>query len=288
MIQLLALSGRLGSRNLWLILAGLQACTSVWQVQISQDWPASTLLACLVWSGALICLEDQLADLEIRPSRAGAALGGLLLLFSLWRTRVILHLDTAVYALPLLQGLGLALLCAPPRQLGRFRDSLLVLALFPLQLVLMRALPEQLISALTARIAQLLLLLFGWDVAVQGREIAVGVARLQVVGACNGIDLIAQITAIAVIFVLAFPLRSRRQRLVFVALAPALGLLTNAARIALLAAVISGSGSAGTPLFVFFHDQWGALVFAGLAATLLGWIYYRVLDRELRRHESHG
>lgn len=275
-------------RRLWLALAACQALTSVGLVHLSYDGPLMPLLAAVVWCGALICLEDQLTSLHPRPTLLGAALGALLLLFSLWRALVSLHHDTVVVLLPVLQGLGLALLCTPPRSLRRFRDLLAVLSLFPLQLALMRALPEALISSLSARLAQALLLLLGWDVAVQGRQIQMGLARLQVVGACNGIDLIAQLSAIAVIFVLAFPLSRRRWRFAFLALAPVVALLTNAVRVALLTAVISGTGSASEPLFVFFHDQWGALLFAGIAMAILGWIYYQVLDRDLRRLEGHG
>lgn len=247
-----------------------------------------TLLALVVWGGALICLEDQLPTLAPHPSTIGLAAGSILLLFSLWRGIATLHMDTVVYALPLLQGLGLALLCAPPRALRRFRDPLLVLALFPLQLALMRALPEQTISEVTARLTQGLFLLLGQDVAVQGRVVALGTGSVRISQACNGIDLIAQLAAIGVIFALAFPLQRRALRLGLVVLAPLIALLSNAIRIALLAGITTSAWPQRQLLFLFFHDEWGALVFSGLAMGAFGWLYLLVLERELQSRGIGG
>jgi hypothetical protein len=44
--------------------------------------------------------------------------------------------------------------------------------------------------------------------------------------------------------------------------------------------VSTGSGK-GTPLFRFFHDDLGSLLFSGIAVFVFGTLYMRLLEREL-------
>lgn len=159
-------------RRLWLTLAALTAVGHIAMVSVTQE-KTLALMTLLIWGGALLCLEDQFPALVPAPSAFG--LGALVLAFGLQRTSAVLHLDFAASVLPLWLGLGLALLCLPLRQLRRWGPSLLVLALLPLSL-----------------------LLNGGGVSVAGP--------------CSGIELIAQLLVIAVVFVLAFPLPVRRSR----------------------------------------------------------------------------
>lgn len=268
-----------------MVLAGLQATLSVWLVQATQHNPSLTLLAVVVWGGAVICMEDQLEQLELRPSRASLVAGLLLLLLVTLRSTLVLDKERIVLVLPLLQGLALVLLLRPLRQLASLRQPLVVLSLFPLQDLAMRLLPDYGVSVITAKLAQIYLLVFGVNAASSGRMVLLGERGVEVLGECNGMDLMAQLTAIAIVFALAFPIRSRGMRIGFVALAPLLAVLVNAGRIAILAVLNGTTFGNGFDLFQFFHDEWGSLVFAGIATVLLGQIYMALIERELdRRH----
>jgi exosortase/archaeosortase family protein len=279
----LLLCEALGSTGfLWKLLAGLQATLSVWLIQATQHNPSLTLLAVIVWGGAVICIEDQLDQLEPRPTRAGWTAGLTLLLFCTLRSLSVLDKDTAVLVLPLLQGAALVLLLQPIRQLASQAQPLIVLSLFPLQELATRFLPDFWLSAVTAKITQVYLLLFGLNAATSGRYVLLGQRGVAIQGACNSVDLIAQLTTIAIVFVLAFPIRSRILQLSFVAIAPVLAILVNAGRIAILAALNSSSLANRDDLFTFMHDEWGALVFAGIATMVLGQMYLALVERELR------
>lgn len=232
-----------------------------------------------------MCIEDQLDHLDCRPSGWSLLAGLALLLIATVRSSLVLERDTVVLALPLLQGLGLALLLRPIRQLASLRQPLVVLCLFPLQDLATRLLPEYWLSVLTARLSQVYLLLFGLNAVSTGRIVVLGERGVEVQGACNSVDLIAQLTAIAIVFALAFPIRSRWTRIGFIALAPVLAIVVNAGRIAILAALNSSALSYGPRLFTFMHDEWGALIFAGIATLILGQAYMVLIERELdRRH----
>jgi cyanoexosortase A len=267
-------------RNLWLLLAGAVATQNLAVFHTSQSAHTS-VFALLVWGGALICFEDQIENLNPTPVLAGLVAGSALLVWVLARTAVILHWDGMIFALPPLAGLALALLCRPPRDLKRFLDPLLCLLMFPAYALMMRALPEEPLSLLTARIAGFWLGILGLNVAVTGRDVMLPGGGVEVLGACNGLDMIAQIICVALIFLLAFRIRSNRSRLVLLLAAPLIGLVSNTLRIALLA-VFAGQGqSKGSFLFDFFHKDGGSLVFSGVAVFVFGMLYMNLLEKEL-------
>ena len=267
-------------RNLWLLLALLVATQNLAVFHTSQSANV-TVLAVMIWGGALICIEDQLDDFKPSPGLIGLVLGTILLLWVLARTAVILYWDGLLYALAPLGGLALTLLCQRLRDLGRFRDPLLCLMLLPSFALLMRVLPEAPLSHLTARGAGFWLSILGLDVVVKGRSVMLPGGGVQVLAACNGLDMMAQILCVGLIFMLAFRIRSWLSRLLLFVLAPVIGLVCNTIRIALLTGCASVGQGKGTPLFTFFHDETGSLIFSGVAVFVYGLLYINLLEREL-------
>jgi len=268
-------------RNLWLLLAAAVATQNLAVFQSSQN-EHITVFAALVWGGALICMEDQLEELRPQPSRWGLLLGTPLLLWVLFRTGVILHWDGLVFALPPLAGIALALLCESPERIGRFRDPLLCLLMLPaFNIISLRLIPEGPFSVLTANLSGFWLSMLGYETRVTGRTVLLPTGGVEVLPACNGVDTIAQVICIGLIFLLAFPLRSRLGKLVVLIAAPLIGIACNTIRIAILALCVANGYSKGSDLFRFFHDELGSLLFSGVAVFIFGLLYMRVLEREL-------
>jgi cyanoexosortase A len=267
-------------RNLWLLLAGAVALQNLAVFHTSQT-DHTAVFALLVWGGALICFEDQIESLDPKPALLGLITGTVLLLWVMARTAVVLHWDGTLFALAPLAGLALALLCRPPRDLKRFLDPLLCLMMLPSFALLMRLFPEKPLSLLTARIAGIWLGSLGLDVAVSGRNVMLPGGGVEVLGTCNGMDMMAQMVCVAMIFLLAFRIRSNISRLVLILAAPLIGLVSNTIRIALLA-IFAGQGQTkGSFLFDFFHKDGGSLIFSGVAVFVFGVLYMRLLEREL-------
>jgi cyanoexosortase A len=267
-------------RNLWLLLAAAITTQNLGAFQSSQS-EHTTVYALLVWGGALICMEDQLDDLEPNPGGIGIVLGTLLLVAVMARTALVLHSDGTLYLMAPLAGLALAMLCTPLRQLGRFRDSLLCLLLIPAFGMVLKVIPERPMSLLTARLSSIWLSVLGFDNVVRGPTVMLPTGGVEVLPACNGVDMIAQVIGVSIIFLLAFPLRSWLSRIVTLSAAPLIGLASNTIRIAVLALCVSAGQGKGTPLFRFFHDDLGSLLFSGVAVFVFGSLYMRLLEREL-------
>jgi len=232
-------------RNLWLALAAAVAVQNIAVFQSSQS-EHITVFAVLVWGGAVICMEDQFEELRPRPALWGLVIGSLLLIWVLARSALILHWDGLLFALAPIGGLSLGLMAERPASLSGLWLSVL-----------------------------------GLDVTVNARSVLLPGGGVRVLGPCNGVDLMAQILCVGVIFLLAFPIRSWISRAVVLLMAPVIGLICNTFRIALLA-VFAGNGQGkGSWLFDFFHESTGSLVFSGVAVMIFGMVYMRLLEREL-------
>lgn len=268
------------ARNLWITLAALVAIQNIAVFHTSQP-STTTIFAVLIWGGAIICMEDKFEHLKPVPSRWSLILGTIMLIWVMLRTSIILHWDGILLLLAPLAGLSLALLCFPLRNIFEFRDPLLTLMLLPSFALLMRVLPEEPISLVTARISGLWLSTLGLEVLVKGRNVYLQGGGVEVLGACNGVDMMAQIFCVGVIFLLAFPVKSNVSRFLILVAAPLLGLACNTFRIALLAYIVAAGYGKGTDLFDFFHQDGGSLVFSGIAMFAFGFLYLRLLEMEL-------
>jgi exosortase/archaeosortase family protein len=269
-----------GLRRLWLLLAIAIATQNVALMEHTQG-PQAAVMALLVWAGAYICLEDRLPLLRPRPGRGQLLLGVPLLLWVLARSALASHWDGLLFAMAPVGGLALLLLGIPWRQRHHCREALLCLLLLPAYALVMRVLPEQPLSLASAIGAGTLLSSLGVPVHVEQRSELLSGGGVTVLGACNGLDLIAQLVSVAVLFQLAFPLRGWRSRCVLALLTPLLGWWINVMRVALLATIAGGGQGKGTALFDFFHDQAGSLLFSGVATLALGWVYLVLLERQL-------
>jgi exosortase/archaeosortase family protein len=286
-IRILHSGIRLGRESLevtaWKALCCLQAFFSIWLIHSTQGWPSTTLLCVVVWGGAVICFEDQLDDLRLQPTRASLISGAILLVYANLRGVATLSLDAVVYALPFIQGLGLALLARAISKLRIFTGSFVVLALLPLEPVLdHKLIPEEALSVLTGRITQFFLLLIGENPSALGRTVQLGDSAVNIGSVCSGIDLIAQLTTIACVFAIAFPLRNKIHAALYVLLTPAFAVVMNAWRIVVLALVNSTEWTNKDDIFDFFHSGSGSFVFAGIAAILMGYAYMYLVNRQLK------
>jgi len=134
---------------------------------------------------------------------------------------------------------------------------------------------------LTAHLSGFWLGILGFDNIVRNKSVLMPNGGVEVLPACNGVDMIAQVICIAVIFQLAFPLRSVLSRILVFSLAPLIGFASNTIRIAILALCVANGNGKGSRIFSFFHDDIGSLIFSGIAVFVFGILYMRLLEREL-------
>ena len=259
--------------RLWLCLAGLCAATQVSATAMTQSGLNSVLISVLVWCGAWLCIEDRLPSLPQHAGNFSLGLGTALVLSALLRQSRIIHLDGATLILPLWFGLGLACLRSRLSELKRWRKCLVVMALPVLANWMERSLPQPLLADWTGQACKIVLMLLGMDASSSGGMVQLQGGSVEIVSECTGVVLITQLVMVALIFLLAFPMRDIRQTTLAVGASVLIGFGVNVARICLLAVIHASGWPSGEWWFDFFHKDGGSLLFAGLAACLYGWVY---------------
>jgi cyanoexosortase A len=271
-------------KNLWMTLCCL-VITHNLIVFTNSQITGNAITALIVWGGAIICIEDTLEELKPSPSKTSLFIGIFLVLYSLYRSSRVLTSDSFLYSIVPLTGLGLLLIATPIKSILRFKDGLAVLFMLPLFVVvqiLFARYASQHLSLLTANFVMLWLSILGIEpVKVIADTVFVNGGAVQVMHECNGFEMIMQMLITSLIFLIAFPLRSRIGKVVIFFLAPIIGFIVNSFRISLLAIFTSFNSEFGKSLFDFFHEQAGSLIFSGLAVFALGYLYLVILNREL-------
>lgn len=228
-------------------------------------------------------MRNKLPTLAPFPSPPGLALGLLLTGAGLWRSERVFHLDAVIYILPLLQGLGLALMCVPLRRIGQLLQPLAVLALALVMLVQQRWLPEDTLSRITAQLTHAILVLGGQDARlVAGNEVWLPGGGVRVAGPCSGSETIAQMVVVAAILVLAFPLRQVWLRALVLAASVLFAVSGNTLRTTLLTLLHASDWGDKTYWVDFFHEEIGSLVFSALTVSAFAWTHLKLLDHNSR------
>ncbi|MFO7628488.1 MAG: archaeosortase/exosortase family protein [Prochlorococcaceae cyanobacterium] len=273
-------------RRCWLLIAALVAAGSISRAWFSQAAEIAVMVT-LVWGGALCCLEERLATLRPRPDGASFTLGVVLLVAAQWRQERLLDTQPIMLLLPLLQGLGLVLLLGPVRHWRRWAEPLLALALLALPRLLQAVVSMELLSRITARLCQGLLLSFGVDAALEGTLLRVPGGAVSVSGTCGGFLMVAQLVVVGGLFALVFPLAAGRRRwlamVAVMAVAPLFAVAANTLRITLLALINAFSGSPGRWWFDLLHEGMGSQLFSLLAVLLFAPAYFSLQDHLLAR-----
>ena len=95
--------------------------------------------------------------------------------------------------------------------------------------------------------------------------------------------MLVQLLAVAIIFMIAFPMRYRWQNGLMILLAPFLGLLVNGMRIGLLALIVSSNATDKSWWFDFFHDESGAQIFSLISMLVFVLFYAEWQGRQVAR-----
>lgn len=270
------------SRQLWRLLALLLAVQYLLSSLVTQHIEIF-LHACIVWGCALLVMDGDPLPRRLQPTALGCAVGTALILAVLWRSSSLVSGDKIRYALPLVTGLGLALLARPWRQLSQFGPALTIFALLPVIRLLMVQMPIAELSRTTAWLSGLLLMLCGFPVERLGQRLYIPGGGVAVADSCSGSTIMIQLLFVASIFMVAFPMRYRWQNAAMIAMAPLFAWLINGVRIALLALITSSSYPGKLWWFDFFHLGWGSQLFTGTAMGVFVVVYVQWQGRQVAR-----
>jgi cyanoexosortase A len=270
----------LDDKGLWVVLAGLFS-VYLFLLSLLTQLPDEAINVALVLAGALVVFQGFPEGWQPRPARAGRWIGVALLVLVLARGQRMLAFDFASSLLPLLAGLGLVLLAVPWNQWQMFLRPLVVLGFLPVMRWVGWVTPLHPLSTVTAWITHQFLWFSGFPSKLSGIFIYLPTSGVKVSDACAGLNMLLQLFVVAVIFAMAFPMRHHWQNGLMLVIAPLIALLCNAGRIMALALINDSTLANRKWWFDFFHEQWGGLVFSGIAMQLFVWLYVYWLARQV-------
>ena len=275
----------LDDRGLWLVVSGMAALYLLILNGLTQ--PLDERLNLLVVLGGVALLHNRLSPgWQPRPGRRSRWLGVALLLAVLWRGQRVLGFDFLSSLLPLFTGLGLALLAEPIHELRRFWQAFTILLLLPLLRLLWWAVPTGPFQRASAWLAQQALIICGYPAVRQDLTVSIPGSSVTVAQLCAGINSMLLLFAVAAIFAVLFPMRRPWQNILMVLVAPALALLVNGVRVAVLALILGSALPNREWWFEFFHLEWGSYVFSAIAMQLFLWCYVGWMERQVARVEA--
>lgn len=219
----------------------------------------------LFWAAAGSLLWDKRETLELESGTVASLVGAALLGLMFLRSASLSDAGQFLRLLPIVSLVGLALLASGVQGLRQYWREFLIFGLFALIPLLELGLQLIDLSTLTAKAAAFMLWYSGFPVDRQGTFLYLLKDRVQVYGACSGLQSILQMLSISVLFLLTVPLRAWYKNLLCVGVAIGLGFLVNAARVMLMTMLVSQKSA-----FNYWHEGNGSLIFSMIAVLLFG------------------
>jgi cyanoexosortase A len=234
-------------------------------------------LSILAWFavGSLINRKHQSLQLE---SGIGATLLGAFLIAIILLRTANATVNPGLSFIPLVGGFGLALIASGFKGILQYWRELIILGLLavPKELGLGIFNVSHFLSLLITKIVSFVLWYVGFQVSTQGNQILLPSGGIIVNDACAGVGNLIYLIRVSIIFLLVFPLSSRKNIFFVPIVALALAFLMNLIRVGLLTVLSPNNPDA----FAYWHEGTGSLTFTFTVVIIFGFYYLFLLQRE--------
>ncbi|MEB3174334.1 MAG: cyanoexosortase A [Cyanobacteriota bacterium] len=228
-------------------------------------------ISLLMWLTVASLLWDRRRELSFKSDTFSTVFGAVLLLSILARN--LIPTDLSLRLLPLVGGISLALLASGYRNLRQYWREITALTLLLLAKLITTFLNAINLPLFTAKVATFLLWLGGFEVYREGVYIELSKGKVEVLGACSGVESILLVVCVAVLFFFLIPV-SHVQKIICLLIAALIGFVVNAVRVIIMALLVDIGDKPG---FDYWHGSDGSLSFAVVSVCLFGlycWLAY--------------
>ncbi|NJK47060.1 cyanoexosortase A [Candidatus Gracilibacteria bacterium] len=230
-------------------------------------------LSLLLWLGIASLIWDRRDRLKLDSGIFSSFLGVSLITLVLLRS-----LSPAGYHIrisPFVSGIGLCLMASGIKRLHHYWRELLLLSLILLYPVFTGFFKAINLSLFTAKFSAFMLWCAGFNAYRDNVTIFMPTGRVEVYGACSGIDSIILMLYITALFLLMVPLQWF-QKIVCAIVAICLGFLVNGFRVAVLASLVTQKTT-----FDYWHGGNGSFIFSTITVFLFGMFCWFAYVRKL-------
>ena len=255
----------------WLVALGIALAGLQLTVLEFSGKPNLMSLSILVWLAIASLLWDKRDQLKFKSGVFSSVFGATLIVFILIRS--VSPAGYHVTVSPFIGGLGLALMASGFKGLYNYWKELVILGLLASSSILTGVLNSINLPLLTAKFSNGSLWTAGFKSYREGVSIILPTGRVEVYGACSGVESIILMFFIAVLFLFLVPI-NRIQQIICISIAIVIGFMSNVVRVSIMAVLVASSNTEG---FEYWHGDDGSLVFALVSVLIFGmfcWFTY--------------
>jgi cyanoexosortase A len=261
----------------WLKYGAVTLCSLIgilqWQAVSQRDDSSLIATNILVFVSIGSLLWEKRRSLQVNSGWVSSLIGFVLILLVLLRSLTPSGYQPQISLL--IAGGGLGLLVSGCQGFQQYWRELTIASLLIVDPILTALLQALNLPLITASFSTAALSVLGFKAQQQGLFILLPSGRVEVYGACSGVESIVQMVNLAIVLALILPAKVWVKCVSF-GLAPSIGFSVNALRVALLTFLISRSNMTA---FHYWHDNPNASsVFFLMAAALLLAFYYSCLE----------
>jgi cyanoexosortase A len=260
------LSSKLFQRpHFWLLSSAAGFAT----LQLTLTWKAGETdhlgMSVLFWLATASLLQEKQDRLVFKFEWFAGALGILLLAGVLfYSTSLPGEGDPFLRLAPIVSALGLGLIASGYRGVRQYWQELTVLFFLGAPRVLAGSWFDP--SPITAKFAAFMLWYTGFDVSSQGTYVILPTGSVRVYAGCSGLESMAYLLGLAVIFLMMFS-TTRFQKALVIFTSIAIAFVVNSLRVALMAILVATSSPEA---FDYWHEGDGSMIFAVAAVLTFG------------------
>jgi cyanoexosortase A len=267
----------LKTNQFWLL--GLAACLIGIHFTLTEQANSSDFLglSILVWFAIGSLINRKRHTLKLNSDLPSTLLGGLLIAIVLLRSANAV-VNPGLTLIPLISGMGLALLASGFKGLGQYWREMIMLGLLaiPAELgigILNIANP---LALVITKLVGFSLWYLGFQVSTQGNHLYLPTGGIIINDVCAGVNNLTYLFKVSIIFLLLFPVSGWKKRLSVPLVALILAFVMNISRVAILAVLSPSDPNA----FKYWHEGEGSLTFTLIIVILFGTYYLFLLRRE--------
>ena len=237
----------------------------------------------LFWGVVAFLIWERHESLTFESGVFASFFGASLIALILLKSSSISGYDFFIRATPFLSGISLALLASGTKGLKQYWQELLILAYTAIPPGLIGVFVD--VATLTAKFSAFLLHYLGFEVVRKGILLILEKGSVEVYHGCSGETVILQLLGMALIFLLMFP-TTVGQKIVVPLVAIISGFVVNAARVALLAVLVSLSQPEA---FKYWHEGSGSVIFSMIAVFIFGlFCWFAILKDQPPNNEEQN
>jgi cyanoexosortase A len=237
----------------------------------------------LFWGVVAFLIWERHESLTLESGVFSSLLGASLIALILLKSSSISGYDLFLRASPLLSGISLALLASGTKGLKQYWQEFLILAYTAIPPGLIGVFVD--VATLTAKFSAFILHYVGFDVVRKGVFLILEKGSVEVYHGCSGVNAILQLLGLALVFLLMFP-TTVGQKIVVPIVAVLIAFVVNAARVALMAVLVSLSQPQA---FKYWHEGNGSVIFSMIAVLIFGiFCWFAILRNEPQNNKKQN